>query len=307
MAEQTCLRCGAPYEEGATVCFTCGAPIGEIETPTQPVRTPKRAAPETTVMPAIITPTRGATSGANRGAVGARAATSAARGGRAAVSGAGRGGPAPRSGQGRLAGRPRLAPPPPPRRIRWPIYLVIAVVVVLFIGAGAIETRALLASPPIPKTQTYHDAAHRFSFTRPGLWQVNAEPDGALLTDSAGVDSAQIAVLPVPAAAPSATGSATAATPTATPAPVVAAADAQAAQLGLGAAATQPPQTFAGAVWQQRAGQVTGGDNVIREVDLLVTIHAGQLYVITLRSPITSFNSTNNLVYQPLLASFSFS
>lgn len=304
MAEQTCLRCGAPYEEGATVCFTCGAPIGEIETPTQPVRTPKHAAPETTVLPAI-SPTRGATSGANRSALGARNATRAVRGGRAVMSGAGRAATGPRSGQGRLAARGRFAPPPP-KRIRWPIYLIIGVVVLLFIGAGAIETRALLASPPIPKTQTYHDPEHRFSFTRPGLWQVNAEPDGVLLTDSAGVDSAQIAVLPPPTVAPVATSSGAQATATVAPAPVVVATNAQAAQLGLGAASAQP-QTFAGAVWQQRTGQVTGGDNVIREIDLLVTIHDGQLYVITLRSPITSFNSTNNLVYQPLLASFSFS
>ncbi len=302
MAEQTCLRCGAPYEEGATVCFVCGAPIGEIETPTQPVRAPKRA-PETVQLPAI-TPARGATSGA-RGATGA---VSGARGARGAVSGASKTALASRPGAGRIASRGKLAPPPPPARVRWPIFLVIGVVLVLFLGAGAVELRALLASPPVPKTQTYHDPQRRFSFTRPGLWQVTALPNGALLTDSSGVDSAQITVSPVTSSPPASASTTPGAhaTPSPTPSPAVAAANTLATQLGLGARSVQPPQMFAGAVWQQREAQVTGADNVIREIDLLVTIHDDQVYAITLSSPITSFTSTNNLVYQPLLASFRF-
>jgi len=307
MAEQTCLRCGASYEEGATVCFVCGAPIGEIETPTQPVRAPKRA-PETVELPAI-SPLRGATSGAPRGK-GARGAVSGARGApgmRAATSGASKTALASRPGMGRISARGKLTPPPP-ARVRWPFYLVIGVVVLLFVGAGAVEVRALLAGPPIPKTQTYHDPQRRFNFTRPGLWQVTALPNGALLTDSAGVDSAQITVSPVTAAtqASATTTPGANATPSPTAAPDVTAANTLATQLGLGARSVQPSQAFAGAVWQQREGQVTGADNVIREVDLLVTIHDDEVYAITLSSPITSFTSTNNLVYQPLLASFRF-
>jgi len=312
MAEQTCLRCGAPYEEGATVCFVCGAPIGEIETPTQPVRAPKRA-PETIELPAI-TPARGAPSGAPsgkgaRGAAGAVSGAARARqapGARAQTSGASKIALASRPGAARPHARGKLPPPPPPTRVRWPFYLVLSVVLALFLGAGAVELRALLASPPVPKTQTYHDPQHRFHFTRPGLWQVTALPDGALLTDSAGVDSAQINVSPL---APTPGGGATpgaSATPSPTPAPEVSVANTLATQLGLGARSVEPPQTFAGTVWQQREGQVTGSDNVIREIDLLVTIYNDQVYAITLSSPITSFTSTNNLVYQPLLASFRF-
>ncbi|HEV8190010.1 MAG TPA: hypothetical protein VGP82_00770, partial [Ktedonobacterales bacterium] len=41
MASQTCLRCGALCDEDATVCYTCGAPLGEVKSPTQPVPIPK--------------------------------------------------------------------------------------------------------------------------------------------------------------------------------------------------------------------------------------------------------------------------
>ncbi|GEM_PF-899559 len=286
MAEQVCLRCGTPYEDGATVCFTCGAPIGEIETPTQPVRAPKRTAPETIELPAI-TPN----SGAAHGADGKRAATSA---GQVAI--ASRPGSAGAPSAGRLSGRSgRGALIQPRKRTRWPAILLVSAVVVLFIGAAVIEVRGLLAGPPIPKAQVYHDPQGRFSFTRPTLWTVTPESDGALLTDSSGTDSAQISVAPAPTAIP---GKKTT--------PDAQAADGLAAQLGLPAQATQPPQTIAGAIWQQREGQVIGSDGTAREIDLLVTIHNGLLYSIEFSSPTSSFESINNLVYQPLLASFSF-
>jgi hypothetical protein len=53
-------------------------------------------------------------------------------------------------------------------------------------------------------------------------------------------------------------------------------------------------------------GDVTGRDGVVREVHVHVTEHSGWLYVIELSSPISSFDSIDNLVYQPLLDSFAF-
>src|SRR5579862_3911194 len=186
MAEQVCLRCGTPYEDGATVCFTCGAPIGEIETPTQPVRAPKRAAPETVELPAVSP-----ASGSARGAHDQRAPTSA---GRQVAIASRPGGVAPMP-MGRLSGRGAYAPPR--RRTRWPLIVLVGAVVLLFVGAAVIEVRALLAGPPIPKAEVYHDPLRRFSFTRPTLWTVTAQPDGALVTDSSGTDSAQITVVSI--------------------------------------------------------------------------------------------------------------
>ena len=279
MAGQTCLRCGAPYEDGATVCFTCGAPIGEIETPTQPVRTPKfaqRAAPETQELPAITTATP---------AIGVASK------------------PAPTDSSGRVSmkvgggGATSPGQTPTTRRRawrRWPVIALVALVALAFLGGGAIELRALLASPPVPKSQIYSDPQHRFHFFRPTLWRVTTQPNGALATDSDGIDSAQISVSPIPAPTP----------PQKTPPDAAQLADALATQLGGLQAA--PTQTFAGASWEQRAGKVTGTDGAVREDVVLVTIHADQVYAITLSSPTSSYDTTNNLVYQPLLASFQF-
>jgi hypothetical protein len=76
-----------------------------------------------------------------------------------------------------------------------------------------------------------------------------------------------------------------------------------ASQQGLNAA---PTTQLAGATWEQRAGQATGRDGVVRATTIYVTLRGGQVYVITLSSPLATFSSTNTLVYQPLLASFQF-
>ncbi|HLJ81916.1 MAG TPA: hypothetical protein VKT52_10550, partial [Ktedonobacterales bacterium] len=81
-------------------------------------------------------------------------------------------------------------------------------------------------------------------------------------------------------------------------------ADALATSLGLTAA---PPQTIGGDTWEQRTGQFTGADGAVRQAAVFVTLHDGLLYTIQVTSPVASFSSLNNLVFQPLLASFQFS
>lgn len=165
--------------------------------------------------------------------------------------------------------------------------IAIVFVVVLALAGGAIyAARVLTAGPPVSHQSVYHDPLTRFSFTRPTLWQVTATPDGALLTDSDGASTAKISV------SAQTNGQDAAAY-----------ADSLAQPLGLTAG---PPQTIAGEQWEQRSGQVTGTDGAVRQMVVLVTLHSGQLYTIEFSSPTASYSGVNNLVYQPLLASFQF-
>jgi hypothetical protein len=266
MAERHCLRCGAPYEEGATVCFTCGASIGELETPTQPVRAPKRPAapdaptptpseqPQAPIATATHSPARPLTVGSGY--------------------------------------HQSPAPAAPPnvshvlRRWRWPLVVASLVVIAALATGGAFAVRALLATPPISKTTTYHDQQRRFSFAEPTLWTVTARVNGALLADSTGANTVTITVA---TAQPGQTASAIA--------------DGLATQQGLQSA---PTVAIAGDEWEQRAGSVTGTDGATRIVTQYVDIHAGALYTIQTSSPTSVATSINTLVYQPLLASFTF-
>ncbi len=260
MAEQVCLRCGAPYDDGATVCFTCGASIGELETPTQPVRAPRRPAqPVAAVAPQPATPTTSA------GAT-----------------------PAPASRPLTVGSAHYRAPvAPAPRPIRWPL-LIGALVVIAALGVGGfIAARALLAAKPISTVTTYHDPQRRFSFAEPSLWKLTPNADGALLTDSSGANTVTISVTAAQ------TGLAAGTT-----------ADKLATQQGLHSA---PDATIGGDQWQQRTGSVTGQDGATRIVTLYVDVHGGDLYTIESSSPTSVADSMTSLVYQPLLASFSFS
>jgi len=82
-----------------------------------------------------------------------------------------------------------------------------------------------------------------------------------------------------------------------------AAADALAKSQNLAAA---PQQQFAEATWEVRSGPHTDADGVTRQTTLYVTLHDGEVYSIACTSPLASYSATNNLVYQPLLASFAF-
>lgn len=164
--------------------------------------------------------------------------------------------------------------------------LIILVVVAAAIAGTAVGVKALLAGDNVSHSTTYQDPLHRFHFLRPTLWTVTPLPDGVLVTDSEGASTLQVSV--------------------ATPAPGETAqgrADAMAQTQGL---ADDTSLTFAGVEWQARVGNVTGRDGVVRQLDVYVAEHNGVLYIIQLASPIASFNGIDNLVYQPMLASFQF-
>jgi len=180
-----------------------------------------------------------------------------------------------------------IPPPPLPHKPRWWPIVLLALVLALAAGGGvAYLVRALTASPPVASSQVYRDPDHRFHFTRPALWTLTPRSDGVLLTDGDGVNSMTLTIgAPLPGE------------------DAKAAADALAKSQNLAAA---PPQQFAGATWEVRSGSHTDADGVTRQTTLYVTLHDGEVYSVACMSPLASYSATNNLVYQPLLASFAF-
>lgn len=257
----TCLRCGAPYEPGQTVCFKCGAPIGETRASTQPVpavKVPRATEPS---QPAA-TPAAGAP-----GLPVAMQTTSSP------------------------AAHAQREPRRESKRRRGGFIVLLVCVLVLAAGGGAAyAVRTLNAPASVSSITVYADPQQRFSFHRPTLWLVTPSPDGVLMTDSDGASTAKVTVT----------------TPAANETAQIHA-QSLAAQLGLSDATPQVPQQIAGQQWEQRSGQVTGSDGAVRQMVVYVTLHSGLLYTIQLSSPVASYSSTNNLVFQPLLASFSFS
>jgi hypothetical protein len=256
-AAGVCLRCGQPYEPGDTVCYSCGAPIGETQTPTQPVRAVRRPPPEPEepIAPApATTPTVAA-----QPSLPAVVAT---------------------------ASLPMPAARAATQRRVWPRVLLLCVVVLAALGGVAYAIQKLTAAPPVASSALYQDAGHRFRFQRPALWTLAASDAGVTLTDSDGVSTARVLV-----AAPAAGEDA------------AAHADALAKPIGLQAA---PTRDFAGETWQQRTGQVAGADGVVRQDVILVAARDGTLYTIEFSSPVATFTSLDNLVFQPLLDSFAF-
>lgn len=255
-AAGVCLRCGTPYEPGDTVCYSCGAPIGETQTPTQPVRTVRRPQPpELPEPPAAPAPAQPAIAAQSVPAVA-------------------------------TASEPTPARNASPHRRVWPRVLLLCVVVLAALGGAAYAVQKLTAAPPVASSTSYEDAAHRFRFQRPALWTLTTSDAGVTLTDSDGVSTARVLVAQ-PAAGEDA----------------AAHADALAKHDGLQAA---PERDFAGETWQQRAGQVAGVDGVVRQEVILVADHDGTFYTIQFSSPVATFTSLDNLVFQPLLDSFAF-
>jgi hypothetical protein len=180
-----------------------------------------------------------------------------------------------------------VAPPPLPRKSRWWPIVLLAVIAALAVGGGAAYlVRALTASPPVAHSQVYRDPDQRFHFTRPTLWTLTTRSDGVLLTDSDGINSLTLTITPAQPGQDAKSA-------------------ADAAALGDKLAA-MPAQQFAGAMWEVRGGAHTDTDGATRQTVLYVILHDGDLYTITCVSPLASYNATNNLVYQPLLASFAF-
>ncbi len=157
----TCLRCGAPYEAEATVCYTCGAPIGETRSNTQPVPALRRLKPD---------------DGADAGQTSAPVATSSMP-----IA------PAPPSRPLERATRKRKRP-------LWPVLLLACILVLGAFGGAAYVLRLVTASPNVSQQTLYSDPAHRFHFQRPTLWQISATSGGVALSDATGTSSAMVTV-----------------------------------------------------------------------------------------------------------------
>ena len=148
----TCLRCGKPYQEGDTVCFSCGAPIGETQTPTQPVpviHIPRAQPPEAAKPRRVTTLARHTAK------------------------------PVPHASTAE-------------RRRTGPLVLLVVVLFIVAVGGAFYVAQRLTARPQVPTQVTYHDPQRRFSLVRPGLWSVTVLDDGVLLSDSSGLSTAQV-------------------------------------------------------------------------------------------------------------------
>lgn len=180
-------------------------------------------------------------------------------------------------------------------RRAWLIVVVAAALALAAAGGALYARRGGNTAPPVAQQTMYSDPAGRFHFLRPALWSATPNATGVALTDSDGTSSVTVALV-----APGGAG---------IPAGISAAAYAnQLAQQQGGATplGMLPARQVAGVTWEQREGRVTGADGAVRETLLLVTLHAGDLYVITCTSPVASFGATQNLVFDPLLSSFTF-
>jgi hypothetical protein len=185
--------------------------------------------------------------------------------------------------------RPALTPAQ--RRARTAMWLRLArnvAIVAVVLGLGVWAYRTVTATPPVPSKVTYHDPQHRFSLSRPALWVATAESDGVLLTDGAGTCSLRVSMRPAGKAETSAR----------------AIADALAASQSLSGA---PGETIGGVKWEQRGGTHAGVDGVTRQTAIFVTLRQGTVSQITETCPLVSFSGTDNLVFAPARASFSFS
>jgi len=157
-----CLRCGAPYEAEATVCYSCGAPIGETRSNTQPVPAMRRIKPD------------GAEASSSPPATQGTASSSPVM-------------PVPMS-------RPLPRPARGRKRPLWPVLLLACVLVLAAFGGAAYVLRLVTASPNVSQQTLYRDPEHRFSFQRPTLWQVSATGSGVSLSDTNGTRTAVVAV-----------------------------------------------------------------------------------------------------------------
>jgi hypothetical protein len=173
------------------------------------------------------------------------------------------------------------------RRRRLWLGLGAALLVLLAAGGGFYLVRGLTAGPPVSSQSTYRDPQYHFSFREPTLWTTLQTANGVELSDSDGTSTAVIEVVPI-----------------STPQTASDFADKEATQMGLGPA---PEQFIGGVAWEQRSGLVTDlTDGVVHKVVLFVTVHNGLIFTITFSCPIASYMQISVMVYQPLLASFTF-
>jgi hypothetical protein len=342
----TCEQCGAAVEVDATVCFTCGAPIGDIETPTRPVPVPRflRTKILTEVTLESEEPAEdGAASGheapMREGARGAD--PSAARGTEGvpahddgSIVGASGGRPKHADGAGRLAEVPAhttdrlpevpahgddgaLGPEPialvmraratatlahlsvvrrqlttdatalantarQASRLSWTLLGISVVVIAL--GLVVLSYRLIPGS--VPAQTIYRDPHGRFSFAQPALWQAASATDSVTLTDATGISTARITVT-------LAHGQETAAE----------AADLVGASDGV---IRRTTVRIEGVTWEERAGAVPLADGTTRYVAVYVTEHDSSFYIVECSTLAASYPSTNQLIFQPLLRSFTF-
>ena len=160
-----CDICGAPYLAGVTICYSCGAPIGEPETPTQPVRLPVHLRARTATVP--LPPATGSAP--------ASAETIA---------------PGALAGRSNSAWWKRID-----TRVR-PLSAALLAVSLVLLVVGLVVLHERLIPAQVPLRNVYRDPAHRFHVVQPTLWQASPFAGGVVLSDATGVTQVLINVSP---------------------------------------------------------------------------------------------------------------
>ncbi len=176
----------------------------------------------------------------------------------------------------------------PLRKLRSRPILWLAVFLAALIIGGVICWLIILQSPNTNPWQRFSDTNLGFSVLYPTDWQARIDHKSSIVHfyDSTQTDKVDITVS-------NATTS------------HVAQFLQQASQLGMTNVTTKPSRSFAGSSWQQVQGKLSQ-EGVSYSVTLLATVHGNHLYLLTQRSPQSTYNDEEALVFSAMRAGLHF-
>jgi hypothetical protein len=196
--------------------------------------------------------------------------------------------PLPFVGDGTLTPQP-AAISSPLRKLRSRPILWLAVFLAALIIGGVICWLIILQSPNTNPWQRFSDTNLGFSVLYPTDWQARIDHKSSIVHfyDSTQTDKVDIAVS------------------NATTSQVAQFLQQQASQLGMTNVTTEPSRSFAGSSWQQVQGKLSQ-EGVSYSVTLLATIHGNRLYLLTQRSPQSTYNDEEALIFSAMRAGWRF-
>ena len=167
----------------------------------------------------------------------------------------------------------------------WLVVLLVVLIIVVVIG-GVV----LLQSPDTNPWQHFNGTDLGFSILYPTDWQVQMDHKLSIVHfyDSTQTDKVDIAVSNIAMSN------------------VTQFLQQQALQLGMTGITTEPSRVFGGVSWQQVQGKLSQ-EGVSYTVTLLAAIHGHHLYLLTQRSPQSTYNDEEGLVFSAMRASWHFS
>jgi zinc-ribbon domain len=193
--------------------------------------------------------------------------------------------------QGRVQSAPLqpLGEPVRKRCSRLGLWLAVCLVVLLIVGVIGWVLFSQLA-PTTDPWQRFSGTDLGFSVLYPTDWQVQIDHKSSIVHfyDSTQTDKVDIAVSNAPTSN------------------VAQFLQQQASQLGITGITAEPLRVFAGTSWQQVQGKLSQ-EGVNYTVTLLAAIHGNRLYLLTQRSPQSTYDDEEGLVFSAMRAGWQFS